>query len=57
VAKKHTQLAKDILDTCVQMYKVNPTNLAPEICYFNIDNPSNPNDIIIHPADTHNLVW
>lgn len=33
--KKYEQFAKDVLDTCVQMYKRMPTGLSAELVYFN----------------------
>jgi len=40
--KKHDEnlkLAEELMKTCWGMYKVTPTGLAPEISYFNIDDP------------------
>ncbi|KAI5670883.1 hypothetical protein M9H77_11247 [Catharanthus roseus] len=65
---ENLKLAEDLAKTCVQMYAVTTTGLAPEIAYFNIEgNPeSGPDggnknnkyvhDIIIKPADRHNLL-
>ncbi|KAF2201837.1 mannosyl-oligosaccharide 1,2-alpha-mannosidase [Delitschia confertaspora ATCC 74209] len=33
------QLARELMKTCVGMYKVTPTGLAPEIAHFNIYDP------------------
>lgn len=33
--KKYEQFAKDMLETCVQMYKRMPTGLSAELVYFN----------------------
>ena len=33
------RLAEELMKTCWGMYKVMPTGLAPEITYFEIDNP------------------
>ena len=33
--KKYEQFAKDLLETCVQMYKRMPTGLSAELVYFN----------------------
>ncbi|EXJ53579.1 uncharacterized protein A1O5_13146 [Cladophialophora psammophila CBS 110553] len=41
--KKHDEnlrLAEELMKTCWGMYKVTPTGLAPEICYFHTDNPA-----------------
>jgi endoplasmic reticulum Man9GlcNAc2 1,2-alpha-mannosidase len=42
-SKKHDadlELAKELLKTCVGMYKVTETGLAPEIAYFNVLDPA-----------------
>lgn len=33
--KKYEQFAKDLLETCMQMYKRMPTGLSAELVYFN----------------------
>jgi len=33
--KKYEKFAKDLLETCVQMYKQMPTGLSAELVYFN----------------------
>ncbi|OQV10415.1 hypothetical protein CLAIMM_14417 [Cladophialophora immunda] len=41
--KRHDEnlkLAEELMKTCWGMYKVTPTGLAPEICYFHTDNPA-----------------
>ncbi|CAL4903426.1 unnamed protein product [Urochloa decumbens] len=65
---ENLQLAEDLAKTCVEMYFVTSTGLAPEIAYFHIEgnpeggpgggNKSNKyvNDIIIKPLDRHNLL-
>lgn len=62
------QLAEDLAKTCVEMYFVTSTGLAPEIAYFHIEGNSEGgpdggnkssqyvNDIIIKPLDRHNLL-
>lgn len=50
----HLKLANDLLETCYQTYMKQPTGLAPEISYFNVDGES-PQDIYVKPADAHNL--
>jgi mannosyl-oligosaccharide alpha-1,2-mannosidase len=64
----HMQLARDLLYTCVQMYKTTPTGLAPEIAHFRTDMNFVPDsqdalkrtgvetDVIVKPADAHNLL-
>ena len=42
--KKYEQFAKDLLETCVQMYKRMPTGLSAELVYFN-QGPSQQEDI------------
>ncbi|ORX94313.1 mannosyl-oligosaccharide alpha-1,2-mannosidase [Basidiobolus meristosporus CBS 931.73] len=49
------QLAKELLYTCWQTYTATVTGLGPEIVYFNM-NEDEKNDIIIKPADAHNLL-
>ncbi|KAG2615753.1 hypothetical protein PVAP13_3NG039500 [Panicum virgatum] len=65
---ENLQLAEDLAKTCVEMYFVTSTGLAPEIAYFHIEGnqeggpdggyKSNKyvNDIIIKPLDRHNLL-
>lgn len=53
--ESHMNLAKDLIETCVQMYKQMGTGLSPEIAYFN-DAPSGTKDIIVKPLDAHNLL-
>ncbi|XP_013413805.1 endoplasmic reticulum mannosyl-oligosaccharide 1,2-alpha-mannosidase-like [Lingula anatina] len=52
---QHMELAKKLLYTCYQMYEKMPTGLSPEIAYFN-QAPGAPDDIIVKPADRHNLL-
>jgi len=49
------KLAEELLYTCYMMYNTTATGLAPEIAYFN-QNANSQDDIIIKPADTHNLL-
>ncbi|KAH9616594.1 hypothetical protein KSS87_011875 [Heliosperma pusillum] len=61
-------LAEELAKTCFEMYSVTSTGLAPEIAYFHVEdffeeghdggNKSSQyvNDIIIRPADRHNLL-
>jgi len=34
-SREHMQLAKELIETCYQMYASMPTGLSPEIAYFN----------------------
>lgn len=55
--KDHLDLAVSLMDTCLQMYAINPTFLAPEIAHFNVDiKDSRAPDIIIKVNDAHNLL-
>ncbi|KAL2467389.1 Mannosyl-oligosaccharide 1 [Abeliophyllum distichum] len=65
---ENLKLAEDLAKTCFEMYSVTSTGLAPEIVYFNMEGESESgpgggnkdskyvNDIIIKPADRHNLL-
>ncbi|KAK9697044.1 hypothetical protein RND81_08G011400 [Saponaria officinalis] len=65
---ENLRLAEELAKTCVEMYSVTSTGLAPEIAYFHVEdyfeegldggNKSSKylNDIIIKPADRHNLL-
>ncbi|RAL44705.1 hypothetical protein DM860_003464 [Cuscuta australis] len=64
---ENLKLAEDLAKTCFEMYSVTSTGLAPEIAYFNEGhsgggsdggnkNSKYVNDIIIKPADRHNLL-
>ncbi|CAA2983118.1 mannosyl-oligosaccharide 1,2-alpha-mannosidase MNS3 [Olea europaea subsp. europaea] len=65
---ENLKLAEDLAMTCVEMYSVTSTGLAPEIAYFNMEGESESGpgggnkdskyakDIIIKPADRHNLL-
>ena len=44
--KKYEKFAKDLMETCVQMYSKMPTGLSPELVYFNQGSPSS-DDIIV----------
>ncbi|KAK9717504.1 mannosyl-oligosaccharide alpha-1,2-mannosidase [Basidiobolus ranarum] len=55
VAKKDMELAEELLHTCWSTYISTVTGIGPEIVYFNID-PDEDSDIIIKPADAHNLL-
>ncbi|KAL8032264.1 hypothetical protein ABFX02_13G084500 [Erythranthe guttata] len=65
---ENLKLAEDLAKTCFEMYSVTSTGLSPEIAYFNVEghkesgpgggnkNSKYVDDIIIKPADTHNLL-
>ncbi|CAL5183764.1 unnamed protein product [Lathyrus oleraceus] len=65
---ENLKLAEDLAKTCFEMYSVTSTGLAPEIAYFHTKEFSEEgheggntsseytNDIIIRPADRHNLL-
>uniref|UniRef100_A0A182QZL9 alpha-1,2-Mannosidase n=1 Tax=Anopheles farauti TaxID=69004 RepID=A0A182QZL9_9DIPT len=53
--KTHLRLATDLLETCYQTYKKQPTQLAPEISYFNVNGESE-TDIYVKTNDAHNLL-
>ncbi|XP_078282480.1 endoplasmic reticulum mannosyl-oligosaccharide 1,2-alpha-mannosidase-like isoform X3 [Rhinoraja longicauda] len=51
----HMKLAKELIETCYQMYAQIETGLSPEIVYFNL-NPHNTKDVEVKLADRHNLL-
>lgn len=53
--KSHLKLANDLLETCYQTYMKQPTQLAPEISYFNLNGESE-SDIYVKTNDAHNLL-
>ncbi|XP_053685863.1 endoplasmic reticulum mannosyl-oligosaccharide 1,2-alpha-mannosidase isoform X2 [Sabethes cyaneus] len=53
--KTHLKLATDLLETCYQTYMKQPTQLAPEISYFNLNGESE-YDIYVKTNDAHNLL-
>lgn len=53
--QSHLTLANDLLETCYQTYIKQPTGLAPEISYFNLEGESN-SDIYVKTNDAHNLL-
>jgi mannosyl-oligosaccharide alpha-1,2-mannosidase len=52
--QSHFTLANELLETCYQTYVKQPTGLAPEITYFNLDGESS-SDIYVKANDAHNL--
>ncbi|CAH1112085.1 unnamed protein product [Psylliodes chrysocephalus] len=53
--KNHWILAEELLNTCYQTYAQQPTFLAPEITYFNLQ-PGNTKDLYVKSNDAHNLL-
>lgn len=53
--QSHMTLAQDLLETCYQTYMKQPTGLAPEIAYFNLNGESD-SDIYVKSNDAHNLL-
>ncbi|XP_034547328.1 mannosidase, alpha, class 1B, member 1b [Notolabrus celidotus] len=51
----HMDLAKQLMETCYQMYVQMETGLSPEIVHFNMHEGSN-RDIDVKLADRHNLL-
>lgn len=52
--QSHFTLATELLETCYQTYIKQPTGLAPEITYFNLEGESS-TDIYVKANDAHNL--
>lgn len=53
------KVARQLMETCIAMYRKYETGLAPEIVYFNeLDNPSQEQqeDLILHSQDAHYLL-
>ncbi|XP_038046296.1 endoplasmic reticulum mannosyl-oligosaccharide 1,2-alpha-mannosidase-like [Patiria miniata] len=53
--ESYLELARNLANTCYQMYAQMPTFLSPEIAHFNML-PGMKDDIIVKPADAHNLL-
>ncbi|XP_032670377.1 endoplasmic reticulum mannosyl-oligosaccharide 1,2-alpha-mannosidase isoform X1 [Odontomachus brunneus] len=55
---EHNILAEEIVKTCYQTYATQPTFLAPEITYFNIQKVEGENqmDMYVKTNDAHNLL-
>ncbi|XP_056588003.1 endoplasmic reticulum mannosyl-oligosaccharide 1,2-alpha-mannosidase [Triplophysa dalaica] len=51
----HMDLARQLIETCYQMYAQMETGLSPEIAHFNLQYPTG-RDIDVKPADRHNLL-
>ncbi|XP_056141761.1 mannosidase, alpha, class 1B, member 1b [Lampris incognitus] len=52
---EHMELAKQLMETCYQMYAQMETGLSPEIVHFNMHQGST-NDLDVKLADRHNLL-
>ncbi|XP_060534840.1 endoplasmic reticulum mannosyl-oligosaccharide 1,2-alpha-mannosidase [Cylas formicarius] len=55
LSRAHADLADDLMTTCYQTYAQQPTFLAPEITYFNIQGETS-NDMYVKANDAHNLL-
>ncbi|RQM12948.1 hypothetical protein DD237_006507 [Peronospora effusa] len=53
--EEHLTLAKQLMETCYQMYAQMEAKLAPEIVYFNM-NESVEEDLLVSPNDAFNLL-
>lgn len=53
--QSHLRLGQELLETCFQTYMKQPTLLAPEITYFNLQGESEA-DIYVKSNDAHNLL-
>ncbi|XP_028319181.1 endoplasmic reticulum mannosyl-oligosaccharide 1,2-alpha-mannosidase-like [Gouania willdenowi] len=51
----HMELAVRLMETCHQMYQQMETGLSPEIAHFSLI-ASDSKDVIVKPADRHNLL-
>lgn len=51
----HLVLAKELMNTCVEMYRRMPCGLAPEIAHFHPEEGT-PGDMFVKDADAHNLL-
>lgn len=51
----HMELALQLMETCHQMYAQMETGLSPEIAHFSLQ-PSAGSDVLVKPADRHNLL-
>ncbi|XP_028852274.1 LOW QUALITY PROTEIN: mannosidase, alpha, class 1B, member 1b [Denticeps clupeoides] len=52
---EHMELAKQVMESCYQMYAQMETGLSPEIVHFNMHSGST-QDVDVKPADRHNLL-
>lgn len=51
----YMEMGQKLTETCYQMYNKMPTGLSPEITYFHMVPGKNVSDLIVKPADSHNL--
>ncbi|KAG8038070.1 hypothetical protein G9C98_006395 [Cotesia typhae] len=59
LTEEHMALAKELTATCYQTYATQPTFLAPEITYFNVqglNEDDNQLDMYVKSTDAHNLL-
>ncbi|KAM6183613.1 endoplasmic reticulum mannosyl-oligosaccharide 1,2-alpha-mannosidase [Erethizon dorsatum] len=53
---EHMELALALMETCYQMNHQMETGLSPEIAHFNTFSQPDLKDVIVKPADRHNLL-
>ncbi|XP_036095180.1 endoplasmic reticulum mannosyl-oligosaccharide 1,2-alpha-mannosidase isoform X1 [Rousettus aegyptiacus] len=53
---EHMQLARALMETCYQMNRQMETGLSPEIVHFNLQPQKSQKDVLVKPADRHNLL-
>ncbi|KAM5298814.1 endoplasmic reticulum mannosyl-oligosaccharide 1,2-alpha-mannosidase [Ctenodactylus gundi] len=53
---EHMELARALMETCYQMNRQMPTGLSPEIAHFNVFPQADRQDVVVKPADRHNLL-
>lgn len=54
--QKHMDFASELLNTCYRTYVDQPTGLAAEITYFNVQESGNGEDMFVKSNDAHNLL-
>lgn len=54
--QEHMELAKQLMETCYQMYVQMETGLSPEIVHFNMQAGEGGRDVDVKLADRHNLL-
>lgn len=52
----HMGLARALMDTCYQMNRQMATGLSPEIAHFSLHAQKDQKDVLVKPADRHNLL-
>jgi len=55
LSPSHLELAKELMETCYQMYARMATGLSAEIAHFNMAK-NGKEDILVKPLDAHNLL-